>query len=138
MDRAYRDVVSFVQAARFWLQEHNDDTKLRQAVKKVLGRCMKLLEAQAEQEEDIQFEHCSTDDKTKIILKDENGQLKFTKDTVRKKNDAIRALRAKPLDIVPIIVDEVPDDLKGTDRDAFAGFVLPAEPDDAAAVEAAE
>jgi len=140
MDKTYQEVVLFVNTARVWMQEHDTDTKLRSALRKVVARCMTLLEAQNEAIVDIELEHCSTDDKTKIILKDERDQFRYTKDAMKKRNAAIRELRAKPLEIAPLLVNpaDLPDGLTGAERDAFAGFVLAEEPDEDAGLHLVE
>lgn len=124
MNKTYRDVVAFVNVAHPWMEAHPRDTKLRYALKKVSAQCMKLLDAQNERAADLDVEHCAVG-KDDIILKDVNGQLQFTKESLKKRNTELRALRAESLDITPFLVKIVPEDLSGTERDAFAGFVLP-------------
>lgn len=134
MSLTMREIVTFLNTAGPWLKENQKDSKLRYGIKKVLKQCQALYASYLEQLEDLDIEHCSVG-KDDVILKDERGQLVFTKDGLRKRNAARKQLFEAPVTVTPHLVQVVPEGLTEAEREAFQGFVLPipADPSDEAA-----
>jgi hypothetical protein len=124
--KTYRDLVAFLNAAQPWLLAHPEDRKFRYALKKVTKQGEKLWATYTEQAEDLDIEHCATG-KDGVIVKDERGQVAFTKEGLRKRNAARKALFETDAGVVPFLAAEVPPELTESEREAFAGFVLPDE-----------
>jgi len=58
-----------------------------------------------------------------VILKDQHGQIAFTKDGLRARNKARKALFDSEVTIEPYYAKDVPE-LTDAEREAFIGFVL--------------
>jgi hypothetical protein len=125
-----RDVLAFLAAAQPWLEKHPQESKFRYAVKKVVKACTVLKDHYFEAAEDLDIEHCL--EKDGAIQKDARGALDFSKDGLRKRNAARRALFEAPVEVTPFLGREPPDDLTEAEKDAFAGFVLPADDEEPA------
>ena len=81
--------------------------------------------------EDANVANCLTDEKTKEILKDSTGELRFTQEGQTARNKKVREWLAeqkkKTVEIRPHYTTEaikVPDDISYAEADAFYGFVL--------------
>lgn len=122
--KTYRDLIAFLSAAQPWLAAHPEDRKFRYALRKVTKQAEKLWATYTEQTEDLDIEHCAVG-KDGVILKDERGQFSFTKDGLRKRNAARKALFESAAGVVAFLATDVPADLSEAEREAFAGFVLP-------------
>ncbi len=123
MQTTTRDLIAFLAAAQPWLEHHPQESKFRYAVKKVVKSCTVLKDKYFEAAEDLDIEHCL--EKDGAIQKDARGTLDFSKDGLRKRNAARRALFEAVVEVTPFLGREPPDDLTEAERDAFAGFVLP-------------
>lgn len=124
MAKTNRDLVAFLNAAQPWLVAHPEDRKFRYALKKVTKQAERLWATYTEQAEDLDIEHCATG-KDGVILKDDRGQLSFTKEGLRKRNAARKTLFEADAGVVAFLAAEVPAELTESEREAFAGFVLP-------------
>ena len=135
--KTFQDILVFFNAAGPWLEKHKADSKFAYAVKKVHKQCKARWDSYSEQVEDIDIEHCAVDEKTGVILKDERAGLQFTKEGIKKRNAARRALFLSDAGVTPFLGKNPPADLTDAERDAFAGFVLPEldEDEEPAAVE---
>jgi hypothetical protein len=120
----YRDLVAFLNAAQPWLVAHPEDRKFRYALRKMVKQAERLWASYTEQSEDLDIEHCAVD-KDGVIRKDERGQVAFTKEGLRKRNAARKALFEADAGVVPFLATDVPAELTEAEREAFAGFVLP-------------
>ena len=134
-------VFNFIQVASGWLVKNegaNAKTKMGYAISRVLPRAQKIVEQYQEEYryklEDANNDHCMTDEKTKEILKDSRGDLKFTQEGTRLRNQAIRdwlkETKDKPVEIEAYFATEllrVPEDITFAEADAFTGFVMKEE-----------
>lgn len=121
--KTYREVFTFINAAAIWLEKNKDESKLRYAVKKILKACQTIGTLYQEKIEDIDIEHCSVDEKTQNILKDERGEMTFTKDSIRKRNEARRKLFETSVEVATHFATD-PGNLGDAVRDSFLGFVI--------------
>lgn len=120
--KTYREIVTFINAAVPWLEKHPAQSKFHYAVEKVLKTCRKLWADYTEQLEELDIDHCAVG-KDDVILKDQRGELQFTKDGLRKRNAARKELFESSV-VVAAFVKDPPDDLAPFEREAFEGFVL--------------
>ena len=122
MQKTYREIIAFISVASSWLEHNPKESKFRYAVKKVVKQCSTLKDRYFEQAEDLDIEHCV--EKDGVISKDANGGINFSKDGLRNRNKARRALFETSVEVMPFLSKDSPDDLTEAERDAFAGFVI--------------
>jgi hypothetical protein len=124
------EINDFVRVANAWMEANPKESKFRYAVNKVAKSCIPLLKTFEEQREEINIEHCSTD-KDGVILRDDKGGFRFTKDGLKARNKAVNALFRTPVEIEPYYATEVPgeDVLSVDEYDAFVGFVVHEKPE---------
>jgi hypothetical protein len=122
--KTYQDVFTFRQVASTWLSAHKDESKFAYALRKVVKQCQPLVVAYQEHLEDLDIEYCSTGDKD-VILTDDKGGMVYTKENLRKRNAARRALFMTLVEVTPYLAASVPEDLSEAEREVLAGFVLP-------------
>ena len=122
MSKKYKDVYTFLVVAQKWLTDHPQESKFRYALRKVVKQAEKTWSAYQEAVEELDIEHAATGDKD-VILKDQHGQIAFTKDGLRARNKARKALFDSEVTIEPYYAKDVPE-LTDAERDAFTGFVL--------------
>lgn len=101
-----------------------EPTKLVSNIKNVLKQAGKLFEEYKEKVDDLSIDHCLVDEKTKAILREENGAYKFEKEELKKFNTAIRELANSKVD-VHIRITEGDWDLTDDEREVFSGIVIP-------------
>lgn len=136
-ERTHAEVFTFTNAAQRWLVDHAKElkageTKFSYALRKVLKACSRIVEAYQEKIEELNIDHCETDDNDVIIKsgpKEDNGYV-FTKDGRRKRDAARKKLFETSVAVEPHVVQDVPDDLTYEQREAFAGFILPEMPEE--------
>ena len=94
MKSTFLEYFNFVAVANNFLQQHPEESKLKYALEKV-GKLNKTLgDDYSAATEDLRIDFCETDDKG-IILRDEKGNYRFTKDGLKKFNAGIKALQLK-------------------------------------------
>lgn len=121
----YRDVIDFYNTANRWIQEHKEESKFRYAVARTLKSAGRVVGQYQDKIEGINIDFCMAEDDGKgEILRDPHGQYKFTKDGMRKRNDARAKLFDSPIKFDVHFASELPKELSETDRDAFLGFVI--------------
>ena len=123
--KTYREILTFVEGANMWLNSHDGkDTKFHYAIRKVKRKMEREIQRYYEAVEDINIEFCAVDDKD-IILRDERNQFRYTRANMQKRNDKIRLLSDKAIEVEPHISTDTPE-LTEDEQDLFAGFVLKA------------
>jgi len=125
--KTYGEVFAFVNVATRWLKNNKEESKLRYAVKKVMKSLDSTLTGYQEKIEDINIEHCSeTEDG--IIRKDATGNFEYTKENLRKRNEAIRKLQTAKVPVTPFFTPVEEDaSLSEVELEAFDGFVIKVE-----------
>ncbi len=122
--KTYNDLKVFEFIATNYLKRHETETKLG----KRIGRSFEILRPIyiniANEEGDIRrdFCYCEKD----IIIRDASGNYKYTKANEKKMMDAVRALKAKELEIdfSSCFILEPPIDLVESEINAFRGIVI--------------
>lgn len=121
----YENLFNFAFAAQSWLAggKDRDKTKLGYAITRMMPRVQKLQGKYNNGVEDINIDCCATDDKG-IILRDEGGNYKFTKDGLKERNKRRESLFESEIEIEPYFATDVPADLTDLEREAFYGFII--------------
>lgn len=102
-------------------------TKLSYAVARMLKRVQKPLADFNDKVEDLRNDLCLTDEKTKAVAADANGQFQFTRDNLKKLVEEKRKLLDSDVEIEPYFATELPNNLGDDARVAFEGFVIKGE-----------
>lgn len=123
MKSTYRNLVGFINAAAHYTQVHPEETKLKYALSKVQKRAMSAVERYNEQLEDLRVQHCA-EDAEGIVLRDDKGNYKFTKEGLNTLNKAQRALVEQEVEVEEHLVTDLPEGLTSDEKEVFAGFVL--------------
>jgi sugar-specific transcriptional regulator TrmB len=126
--KTYRDCFEFVRAANQWISKHDEESKFKYALTKVTKKLARIQEKWNECIEEANIEHCATD-KEGVILRDERGQYKYTKDELIKRNKRVSTLYDSNVEIQSHFATEVPEDLTELEKEVFTGFVLKDEPE---------
>jgi hypothetical protein len=119
-----------LQAARADLPASPDplpETKWEYGLRRMLKRAQKIHKKFQQQQEDLNVDHALTDKATGKILRNERGGYEFDKPGLKALNAACRTLLDSGVEILPYYVAELPNDLSGTDRDTFMGFLIEGE-----------
>jgi len=126
--KTYQDLNEFYGVAQRYVQEHPEDNKLRYALGRTLKSAGRALSDYRDAVEEINVKHClAADDGKGEILRDPNGQYKFTKDGMSKRNAEIAKLFRSTASLQVHFASELPKDLSLADRDNFVGFVIKEE-----------
>lgn len=123
--KTYRECFEFVRAANQWVNRHEEESKFKYALTKVLRKIARVQEKWNEGIEEANIEHCATD-KEGVILRDEKGQYRYTKEELLQRNKRVNKLydSVPEVEVKPHFATEIPDDLTDLDREVFEGFVL--------------
>lgn len=125
----YTRLITFINIASAWLQANPKESKLKYALERVMKRAGKLYREFQEKIEDINVELCAVD-RDGVVLRDEKGEYRFTKEGLKSRLHRIRGLEAGEVKIEPYFATEIPKDLPTPVKDALAGFVIDAAPED--------
>ena len=98
-------------------------TKLSYAIEKVIKMNKSAIDYYNEALEDVRIDNAAVDEKG-VLLTDEKGSYRFTKDGIKKFNADIKALKAKEYEFHAHIISELPADLDESLIKALAGFVI--------------
>jgi len=126
--KSYRECFEFARAGQQWIAKHEEESKFKYALTKVMRKLNRVQERWQELIEESNIEHCATDS-AGVILRDEKGQYKYTKEELLKRNKRVNSLYDQPVEIAPHFATEVPEDLTELEREIFNGFVLKDEPE---------
>ena len=119
MKSTFLEYFNFVAVANNFLQQHSEESKLKYALEKVGKLNKNLVEDYSAAIEDCRIDFCETDEKG-IILRDEKGQYKFTKEGLKNLNAAVKALQSKEVEVCTWAYDLDQDEF--TDEEAKAIF----------------
>lgn len=121
----YKQLIAFVNNAHSYLEKNTEETKFTSAIKSVQKQIRKheLIDDYQERMRENNLDHCSIDEKTKAILKEEDGSLKFTVEAQKKVNKLNKDLLSETVEINQRIIDE-PGDLTELEKEAFSGIVI--------------
>lgn len=101
-EKLYNDVLPALNAI-----DMQRKTRLAYAAAKLGKRVEKAAQAFSEARDDLQVEHCLTDEKTGEILLTDKGQRKFSKEGQRALSAAMKAKLVEEVEIVPYFCSDV-------------------------------
>jgi hypothetical protein len=124
----YEKVFNFGLAAQLWLsaKPENANTKLGYAITRMNPRVQKIQQRYQNSIDDIHIDACATDEKG-LILKDERGEYRFTREAMRTVKRRRQELFESEITIEPYFATDIPKDLSEQAREAFIGFIIQAE-----------
>lgn len=130
MLKSYQEIFTFSNTANAWLaQNPTEDSRFAYALRKVLKRATSIATDYQEKVEDINIEHCATDDKG-IILREPStdprkteGEFRFSKEGLLERNRKRNELFKRSVEIEPHFATEIPT-LSIDEQEVFLGFVL--------------
>jgi len=101
-------------------------TKLVANMKNIDKQWAKIYEEYTSLRDDLQLDHCATDEKTKVILMNDDGKTrKFTVEGEKALKKAIKELDATSVEIHVRITTEGIDYLTEDEREVFNGILIP-------------
>ena len=124
MKITYEKLFQFNAIAGAYLQKEQD-TKLKYAINKVAKRLTKAFENYNEMVADIKRDHCYTE--KDIIVRDEKGEYKYTKENEKKMTKAVKDLINNEIEFEPYFVLNIPEGLTEIEIESFEGIVLSPE-----------
>jgi hypothetical protein len=131
--KTFNEIVEFNQEAFSFLRESKGETKLTYALKKLAGdptirkqgTLAKVIKKAQSKSRDLQIDYASTDEKTGVLLTDERGQYKYTKENKKALENALEELMDESLEFEPFIATEVAEgELNDYQKELFKGFVI--------------
>jgi hypothetical protein len=123
MTRSHRAIYTFLVIGQKWLTDHPQESKFRYAMRRMVKRVEAVWTVYTESVEELDIEHAATGERD-VILKDQHGQIAFTRDGLRARNKARKALFDSEVQVEPYYAKDVPPELTDAEREAFTGFVL--------------
>lgn len=136
MKKTNLQLINFINFARLYMAKHSEATKFRHALERMEKRAVKLHEPVAAKQADLNIEHAATEGEGGPVLTDSEGRFRYTKDGIRARNKAQKALLETAVEIEPYFATELPKEaLTPAEKEACSGFVIPEEPDTDAARE---
>lgn len=136
--RTYRQLQEFEALAANYLANNGyiadnaftkkENTKFTASLRNVMKQIGKHYELMNDEIDTIRIQHAATDDKTKVLLKDEKGAYMFTSEKLVELKKAIKDFRETEVDIYQRFVDagSIPTDLTEDEIEVFSNIVIPA------------
>lgn len=107
----YFDLISFFNFVTGYLNEQKEQTKLTANMKRFCKHNTRLIDEYNEKVNNILLDNCAVDPKTKVILKDDRGELCFTVEGQKKCNkerqELIDSVPSKPISLFITKWDEL-------------------------------
>lgn len=124
METSYKKTFEFRNAAQAFLATEKDETKLKTALEDVVEQISEVSAKFNKHSTRIRRKHAA-EDRNGCILKEENGNYKFTKEGEEKADNELDEMfeEIRTLDIDPVFVD-IPDKFSRTLIKHFKGFVF--------------
>lgn len=124
MKTSWRRLELFSRVAAGYLANHPNETKLKYAIERVQAQLPKIQSNVQEKLTEIEIDCCSVDERDNI-LRDAQGNLQFTKENMKKRNqEQARLLDKEDIEIDPYFCQKVPEGLTALEESAFAGLVI--------------
>jgi len=124
MKTSWRQLLIFSQVASNYLARNPNETKLKYAIERIQSQLQSIQTRIQERLTEIEIDYCSVDERENI-LRDQNGQLQFTKENMKKRNQEQSALLDKEdIEIEPYFCTKVPEGLTTQEETAFLGLVI--------------
>jgi len=135
--RTYRQLQEFEAVAANYLANNGyiadnaftkkENTKFTASLRNVMKQIGKHYEVMNEEIDTIRIQHAATDDKTKVLLKDDKGAYMFTPEKLIELKKAIKDYRETEVDIHQRLIsaEDAPTDLTEEEIEVFENIVIP-------------
>lgn len=131
MKKTYNQLSTYISLSNKYVakkEAEKNENKLTYAIIKVGARLTKLMDRIQEDANDVNVDHCMTDERTGAILKDENKELKYTKEGLRARNLALKNIFGETeYEIEPYYCTAIPNDLTQFEKEIMSGIVIDPE-----------
>jgi len=123
--RTYEEIIDLSIRMEIFLKENteNINTKLGYAIKKITPQITKINKLHNDEVININIDCCAVD-ADGIILKDEKGNLRYTKEKQKERNKKIDALLSKVYEIESFFCSDLPKDLNKDYLEHFDGIFI--------------
>jgi hypothetical protein len=119
----WRALQNFAATADAYLNQQKNETKLAYAIKRVRDQITRHSEKLQQLMLDVEIDLCVVDAEG-VIKRDALGNLQFTREGLKARNEQQRALLEHEFDVEPFFVD-TPLDLTADQIAAFGGLIIP-------------
>ena len=141
-ERTYKELQEFDNAATAYLVANGyydkdnrrftdkEPTKLVSNMRNVIKQCSKHFEEFEECMEELRIDHCSVDEKSKVILRELDKTYKYTKEKLKELNTAAKNLRNEKVVIherMTVLEKDQKWDLSEEEIRCFGGLIIPKE-----------
>jgi|SRR5580765_2931033 len=117
-------LIAFNNTADRYLAHNGTDTKLRYAIGRVQNQLRTLQEQLQARLTDIEIDCCEVDEKG-IITRDAQGNLQFTREGLKRRNQLqADVLKEEIFEVEPHFVEELPQDIGAVEQAIFTGLVF--------------
>jgi hypothetical protein len=128
MKKSFDDILKFSNAGSFYVRSLNGKkTKLSYAIEKVSKQTDGYISEYRDAVQDIGIEYAAVDSDG-VLLVQEDGSFKFTKEglknKVRDERDLLKEWKDKEFDVEPFYSTELPEDISDAMLDVLTGFVI--------------
>lgn len=114
----------YIEEGQFTKKEN---TKLTASLRNVIKQIGKHYEVMNDEIDTIRIRHASTDEKTKVLLRDEKGNYQYSPEKLIELKAAIKAFRETKVDIHQRIVDDFDtSELNEEEIEVFSNVVISA------------
>lgn len=130
MRTSFRKLINFTTVAGAYLNEHKAETKLVYALNRTVTQAAKLNDKLQELLNEIDVDCCATEKRgeEEIILRDERGNLMYSKEGLKQRNKRkVELLDREDVEFEPYFATKLPARLTDAEIDAFTGFVIKPE-----------
>ncbi len=124
MKKTYQQLINFLNFARPYVRQNAEQTKFRYALERMDKRLKKILDDYADALNDLQISNAAEDDRG-VLLTDDKGNFRYTKQGLLDRNKAQRDLLQKEIEVDPYYATELPPELSDAEKEICAGFVMP-------------
>lgn len=128
--KTYLELIKFNAVAGVYLEKNKEsENKICVALKNVIKKqVVKHFENYNEEVDILQLNNCATDEKTRVILKDEKGNRQFTVEGELKLKKESKLLLAQTVEMhqrIPEGIDDLIAKLTDEEKEYFSGIVIP-------------
>ena len=134
----YRELNEFTGTAQAYLAQNTEGkepgqapmTKLAYALQKLIKRAKPILQNLSDKLEDARIENAAEDPETKVLLTDEKGNFRYSREGMKSMTSTQRSAFTETVEFEGHFVhpNDIPEDLPTSIRDKFIGFVIEPEP----------
>lgn len=126
LEKTYKEVFELEQAAAFYIQKNEEvKNKMTESIRLFFKQVQKIREKYNDELSMLRIDNAAVDEKTKVLLMDEKGNYKFTKEGAKALIEGNKQLLETKVTVHTRICNEVPSDLADEQKEIFAGVLIP-------------